>query len=240
VTCGHLRCEAGHEYLEVFTQEFVERYHQYANFFGSFSYLVVRRSRPCRPLEPELEHELEPELEPEHELEPELEPELSPSPTRFFLDPALPAFQDWDFALRVTRYSTFGVIEQPLVKYYAHDLPRITNRRGNHLRGLRRCYFNHRYYVSADARRWLLGQVIFERSHGIASAPKRFSRVAFSILLAAGSRVPLTMKLRTIGRRVVSLGISPHAVIAFRSAAIAVWQNIRSRFQPSRRSALPT
>jgi glycosyltransferase involved in cell wall biosynthesis len=217
VTCGHLRCEAGHEYLEVFTQEFVERYHQYDNFFGSFSYLVVRRSgawRPqLRPLSPSVR------LTSANEL---------PSPARFLLDPALPALQDWDFALRVTRYSTFGVIEQPLVKYYAHDLPRITNRRGNHVRGLRRCFLNHRYYVSRDARRWLLGRIIFERSKTVASAPKRLARVAFSIFLAAGSRVPLTMKLRTIARRVASLGISPRAVIGLRSAAIAAWQRVCS------------
>jgi len=97
------------------------------NFFGSFSYLVVRRPRGG-----------------------------------IFLDPELPALQDWDFALRVTRYSSFGVIEEPLVKYYAHDLPRITNRPGNHLRGLRHCHLKHRFYVSVDARRWLLGVVIFE------------------------------------------------------------------------------
>ena len=223
VTCGHLRCEAGHEYLEVFTQEFVERYHQYDNFFGSFSYLVVRRSGSGRPLEPELEPELEP----------------SASPARFLLDPALPALQDWDFALRATRYSIFGVIEQPLVKYYAHDLPRITNKRGNHVRGLRRCYLNHRHYLSPDARRWLLGRVIFERSKTIASTPKRVARVAHSILLAAGCRVPLTMKLRTIGRRAVSLGISPRTVIVLRSAGIAFWQSLSGRLHLSRRSSLP-
>jgi glycosyltransferase involved in cell wall biosynthesis len=233
VTCGHLRCEAGHEYLEVFTQEFVERYHQYDNFFGSFSYLVVRRSVPAappfererlRPLSPSVRFTSANEL---------------PSPARFLLDPALPALQDWDFALRATRYSIFGVIEQPLVKYYAHDLPRITNKRGNHVRGLRRCYLNHRHYLSRDARRWLLGRVIFERSKTVASTPKRLARVAHSIFLAAGCRVPLTMKLRTIGRRAASLGISPRAVIALRSAGIAFWQSLCSRLHLSRRSSLP-
>jgi glycosyltransferase involved in cell wall biosynthesis len=192
VTCGHLRCEGGQEYLEVFTQEFVERYHEYDNFFGSFSYLVIRRS-----------------------------------PGGAFLDPALPALQDWDFALRVTRYSSFGVIEQPLVKYYAHDLPRITNRPGNHLRGLRHCYLKHRLHVSVDARRWLLGRVVFERSRCIASAPARLRRVAFSIRLAAGCRVPLIMKLRVIARRAASLAVSPRTVVAIRSAAIASWQGLR-------------
>jgi glycosyltransferase involved in cell wall biosynthesis len=194
VTCGHLRCEAGHEYLEVFTQEFVERYHEYDNFFGSFSYLVVRQS-----------------------------------PAATFLDPALPALQDWDFALRATRYSSFGVIEQPLVKYYAHDLPRITNRPGNHLRGLRHCYLKHRHYVSPDARRWLLGRVVFERSRCIEAPRKRLMRVAFSIALAATCKVPLVMKLRVIGRRAASLGISPAKVVALRSAYIAFWQGIRHR-----------
>jgi len=201
VTCGHLRCEGGREYLEVFTQDFVERYRQYDNFFGSFSYLVVRRS-----------------------------------PGGVLLDPALPALQDWDFALRVTRGSSFGVIEQPLVKYYAHDLPRITNRPGNHLRGLRHSFLKHRLYLSADARRWLLGRVVFERSRCISSPRKRLLRVAFSILLAARCRAPWKMKLRVMGRRAASLAVSPRALINMRSAAIAAWQGTYNLF---RRSSIP-
>jgi len=185
VTCGHLRCEGGREYREVFSQDFAERYRYYHNFFGSFSYLVVRRACPG-PL----------------------------------LDPALPALQDWDFALRVTLGSTFGVIRQPLVKYYAHDLPRITNGPGNHLRGLRRCYLKHRFYLSPDARRWLLGRVVFERSRRVSSMAGRLRRTAFSVCLAAGCHVPLIMKSRVIARRVASIGVSPRTIIAIRSAAI--------------------
>jgi hypothetical protein len=65
------------------------------------------------------------------------------------------------------------------------------------------------------------------------------ARVAHSILLAAGCRVPLTMKLRTIGRRAVSLGISPRTVIVLRSAGIAFWQSLSGRLHLSRRSSLP-
>ena len=191
VTCGHFRCEGGREYREVFTGDFTGRYRYHHNFFGSFSYLVIRRAV-----------------------------------FGVFLDPALPALQDWDFALRVTRGSAFGVIEQPLVKYHAHDLPRITNGPGNHLRGLRHCYLKHRLYFSADARRWLLGRVIFERSRGISSPRKRLARVAFSIALAGGCRVPPLMKLRAIARRAISLGISPRTVINLRSAALAAWQGV--------------
>jgi glycosyltransferase involved in cell wall biosynthesis len=189
VSCGHIRYEAGSRYSEVFTEDFVHRYHQYDNYFGSFSYLVVRRSG-------------------------------------VLLDPTLPAMQDWDFALRVTRAEAFGVIEQPLVKYYAHDLPRITTRAGNHLRGLRRCYLKHRFYFSADARRWLLGRVVFERSRLIASRRKRCARIAFSISLAARCRVPLKMKLRVIARRAAHLGASPRTIVNIRSAAISTWQRI--------------
>jgi glycosyltransferase involved in cell wall biosynthesis len=199
VTCGHLRCEGGREYLEMFTQDFVERYRQYDNFFGSFSYLVIRRTL-----------------------------------AGVLLDPALPALQDWDFALRATRGNGFGVIEEALVKYYAHDLPRITNGRGNHLRGLRHCYLTHRSHFPEDARRWLMGRVIFERSKGIASRRKRLGRVGFSIAVAAGCHVPLGMKLRVIGRRAASLGISPGRVVAIRSAAIATWQGVRNYFSVGR------
>jgi glycosyltransferase involved in cell wall biosynthesis len=189
VTCGHLRCEGGREYVEAFSHDFVQRYQQYDNFFGSFSYLVVRRTA-----------------------------------AGLLLDPALPAMQDWDFALRVTRGCAFGVIEQPLVKYYAHDLPRITNKPGNHLRGLRHCYLKHRFNFSFDARRWLLGRVLFERARCIASPRKRLARVARSIAVAARCHVPLGMKLRVIGRRTASLAISPRTVASIRSGAIAAWQ----------------
>ena len=205
VTCGHFRCEGGQEYLEVFSQEFVEQYRQYDNFFGSFSYLVVRRSDPG-----------------------------------VLLDPALPALQDWDFALRVTRGCPFGVIEQPLVKYYAHDLPRITNKPGNHLRGLRHCYLNHRFHLAPDARRWLLGRVVFERSRYIPSSLKRLPRVLFSIGLAAGCRVPLAMKLRVVCRRAASLGISQKRVVAIRSTLIAGWQKFGSPLFLRRAPSLPT
>jgi len=193
VTCGHFRCEGGREYREVFTRQFVERYRHHHNFFGSFSYLVVRHS-----------------------------------PAGTLLDPALPALQDWDFALRVTRGCAFGVIEQPLVKYYAHDLPRITNGPGNHLRGLRRCYLKHRLDFSEDARRWLLGRIVFERSRGIPSARKRFWRVVFSVVLASGCRVPVMMKLRSLGRRAASVGISARGIIRLRSGVIAAWQGCQA------------
>jgi glycosyltransferase involved in cell wall biosynthesis len=205
VTCGHLRCEAGHEYLEVFTQRFVERYREYDNFFGSFSYLVIRQPRPPA-----------------------------------YLDPALPALQDWDFALCLTRYSSFGVIEQPLVKYYAHDLPRITNRPGNHLRGLRHCYLKHKLHISTDARRWLLGRVVFERSRCIAGRRKRIARVLLSMALSAPCRVPLIMKLRVMARRAASIGISPRAVATIRSTVIASWQGLRTRLHGSRSSPATT
>jgi len=193
VTCGHLRCEAGREYEEIFTQAFVERYCEHDNFFGSFSYLVVRTT-----------------------------PGL-------FLDPALPALQDWDFALRVTRGSAFGVIERPLVKYHAHDLPRITTGPGNHLRALRRCYLKHRFHFSADARRWVLGRIIFERARRAKSPRIRFARVCVAISLAARCRVPPMMKARAIARRLASLGFSPHAVIAIRSTLISAGQTLRKR-----------
>jgi len=192
VTCGHLRCESDREYREVFTQDFVENYRHYDNFFGSFSYLVVRRS-----------------------------------PSGILLDSALPALQDWDFALRVTNGSPFGVIEEPLVKYHAHNLPRITNGAGNHLRGLRHCYLKHDFHLSDDARRWLLGRIIFERARAITSLRKRVARVALSIALAARCNVPFTMKLRVIAHRTASLGVSPKTIVAIRSAAIATWQSLR-------------
>jgi glycosyltransferase involved in cell wall biosynthesis len=204
VTCGHLRCEGGREYVEAFTHDFVRRYRHYDNFFGSFSYLVVRR--PSAGL---------------------------------LLDPALPALQDWDFALRATRGCEFGVIEQPLVKYYAHDLPRITNRPGNHLRGLRHCYLKHRFQLCQDARRWVLGRVVYERSKCIGSSWKRVARVLFSIALAARCHVPWVMKMRVIARRTASLGLSPRAVIAIRSGAIAALQRIRKIFPSGHASSLP-
>lgn len=203
VTCGYIRCETGRQYLEIPTQAFVERYREHDNFFGSFSYLVVRRSPGMQ------------------------------------LDAALPALQDWDFALRVTRGSSFGVIEEPLVRYHAHDLPRITTGRGNHLRGLRRCYLKHRFHLSQDARRWVLARVIFERARLIPTARKRAARVAFAIYLSAGCRVPFMMKARAIGRRAASLGFSQRTIVALRSRLLAAGQALRARLHPVRVPSIP-
>jgi glycosyltransferase involved in cell wall biosynthesis len=202
VTCGHLRCEAGRQYHEVFTERMVDQYREYDNFFGSFSYLVVRRT------------------------------------VGILLDGSLPALQDWDFALRVTRGNTFGVIEEALVKYHAHDLPRITNKPGNHLRALRHCYLKHRFHFSDDARRWVLARVIFERARHMSSPGRRFGRVMLAIRLSAGCHVPLMMKTRTIGRRVASLGFSPRAIIAIRSTLIAAGQGIRHPLRSLRPSSI--
>jgi glycosyltransferase involved in cell wall biosynthesis len=204
VTCGHLRCEAGRQYREVYTERFVDQYREYDNFFGSFSYLVVRRS------------------------------------PGMYLDPALPALQDWDFALRVTRGNDFGVIEEALVKYYAHDLPRITTKPGNHLRALRHCYLKHRFHFSVDARRWVLARVIFERGRRIQAPGRRFARVMMAVSLSAGCRVPLMMKARTIGRRVATLGFSPRAVVAIRSTLIAAWQGVRHPLRALRPTTIAT
>jgi glycosyltransferase involved in cell wall biosynthesis len=202
VTCGHIRCEAGRQYHEVYSERFVDRYREYDNFFGSFSYLVVRRS------------------------------------PGMLLDGALPALQDWDFALRVTRGNTFGVIEQALVKYYAHDLPRITTGPGNHLRALRHCYLKHRYILSADARRWVLARVIFERARRDPSAHRRARHVLTAVSLSARCQVPFLMKARTIGRRLASLGFSPRAVISIRSTFIAAWQSVRHPIRALRPSSI--
>jgi glycosyltransferase involved in cell wall biosynthesis len=201
VTCGHVRHEAGRKYLEVFAQEFVERYCQYDNFFGSFSYLVVRSHAAMR------------------------------------LDAGLPACQDWDFALRVTRGHPFGVIEEPLVNYYAHNLPRITNRAGNSLRGLRRCFVKHRFHFSPDVRCWLLGRIIFEKARLIESRRRRFGRVMLAIRLAARCDVPAIMKLRVIARRAASLGVSQRTVVAVRSAMISTWQTVQRLLHPAPHTA---
>ncbi|HEX4086696.1 MAG TPA: glycosyltransferase family 2 protein [Chthoniobacteraceae bacterium] len=190
VTCGHLRCEGGREYREVFTQKFVERYYQYDNFFGSFSYLVIRRSR-----------------------------------SGAILDAGMPALQDWDFALRAVRGAGFGVIEQPLVKYYAHDLPRITNRRGNHLRGLRRCYLKHRPQLTRDARHWLLSRIVFERTREVTSISRRLARIIFSLRIAAGCRLPMRVKYRSMGRRAASLMVPAGTLAKMRSVLISATQS---------------
>lgn len=56
VSCGHVRIEGGNEYRETFTQEFVNRYRRYDNFFGSFSFLVIRHgNHRLDPLLPSLQ-----------------------------------------------------------------------------------------------------------------------------------------------------------------------------------------
>lgn len=193
VSCGHFRAEAGHEYAEVFSEAFVRSYHQFDNFFGSFSFVAINRAAAGGDA---------------------------------LLDPAMPALQDWEFALRLVRRAPSGVIEEPLVRYYAHDLPRITNRRLNQLRGLRRFYFKHRILLAPGARRWLLSRLIFERGRNAEERSRRRRTVFFSIRVGASVPLPLRVKVRALGRRLASLVADPRALAAWRSAAFAISQRV--------------
>ncbi len=193
VSCGHLRIEAGSIYHEVFTEEFVRRHAHYDNFFGSFSFLTIKRSA--------------------HRL-----------------DPALPALQDWDFVLTLTQDSQSGVLEEALVNYYGHDLPRITTRRMNRVKGLRRCYLKHRPNFTRDERRWWMSQILFERAAYIADLPLRRAQILWSIRLASTCRLPWKMKLRSLGRKAASLFLEKRQLVAIRSACLSGWQRFRSQF----------
>lgn len=194
VSCGHFRVEGGTEYVEKFSEDFVARYREYDNFWGSFSFIVINRGALGETA---------------------------------ILDPDIPALEDWEFALRITRGRTFGIIQEPLVRYYAHDLPRLTTRRSNQFRGLRKCYFKHRRSFSQDAQRWLLSRLIFERSLLLARGRMKRRMVISSVLLGLRSELPWRDRLRAVVGRLGSLFIARHRVISMRSGFIAAWQRLR-------------
>ena len=196
VSCGYYRVEGGMEYEEGCSEDFVRRYCEYDNFWGSFSFFVINRAALTE---------------------------------QALLDPKLPALQDWDFALRVTRANAFGIVEQPLVRYHAHDLPRITTKRVNHVRGLRRFYLQHRPYLSDDARRWLLSRMLFERSYALSYGRAKRRLVFASVRLGMRTQLPLAVRLRSMARRLGSLVFQQRTLTKVRCACIGLWQGLRSR-----------
>lgn len=60
------------------------------------------------------------------------------------LDASLKASQDWDFYLRLREHGSFSVVEKPLVRYAAHEGPRISGDPERKVRAWRKVLENHR------------------------------------------------------------------------------------------------
>jgi hypothetical protein len=142
------------------------------------------------------------------------------------LDSFLPALQDWDFVLSVISGAQFGVLEEPLVNYYGHDQPRITNRRMNRLKGARKCYLKHRAILSKDERRWWISQMVFERALYIQDPSLRRAKVVRSVLLASACKLSFKAKWRSIARKAASLALDKQKLVAIRCFCISLWQRL--------------
>jgi glycosyltransferase involved in cell wall biosynthesis len=160
------------------------------------------------------------------------------------LDPKLPAFQDWDYFLKMRLLGEIGVVEESLVIYNAHVKPRITNSGRNRLRGLRRCFIRHRSSLPADSRKWVLSRLLFERAQTSGSRIAKARWVIASIFLGLPCRLPAGVKFRAIGKRLLNLAIDVPALENFRANMLAVFQRVarvpgRFSTQPARTPPVP-
>lgn len=154
----------------------------------------------------------------------------SSSEERTFLDPKLPALQDWDFAMNIVSKGEFFILEEPLLFYYAHDQPRITTSSNNRIRGLRRFYFTHRKSLSPDERRWHLARIIYERSRHL-PFQHRIRKVVQSIIPGLNAKLPPAVKFRTLAKRGLSLVLDIKTLTNLRSAFIDQMQRHRKASQ---------
>ncbi len=76
-------------------------------------------------------------------------------------DTSLRSGQDWDLWTRLREQGEIVVSPEVLVKYQAHDGPRISNNMASQHQGARRFYFKHRSKMPKPTRRLLIAYVCF-------------------------------------------------------------------------------
>lgn len=65
-------------------------------------------------------------------------------------DPEMPAFQDWDVWIRMSKEGDFAYTEEPLVNYYIYEGERITNNTAKRLAALHRLNEKNKEYISSS------------------------------------------------------------------------------------------
>jgi glycosyltransferase involved in cell wall biosynthesis len=151
------------------------------------------------------------------------------------MDPGLPAFQDWDYFLRLRKRGRIGMLATPLGIYHAHEDARITTKGRNRLIGLRRCYFRHRVDFTPDARRWVLSRMIFDRAVHARDYGSRVHCVLLSIKAGLGCQLPVRTKARALAKRALNLAFN----VAFLERVRAVAFGITAKLRRPRRLASP-
>jgi glycosyltransferase involved in cell wall biosynthesis len=149
------------------------------------------------------------------------------------MDPGLPAFQDWDYFLRLQKRGSIGLLPTQLGIYHAHEDARITTKGRNRLIGLRRCYFRHRADFAADARRWVLSRMIFDRAVHARDLGSRVRWVLLSIKAGLGCQLPAGTKARALAKRALNLAFN----VAFLERVRAVAFGFTAKLRRSRRLA---
>jgi len=106
-------------------------------------------------------------------------------------DTALRSGQDWDLWTRLREQGEIAVCREVLVRYQAHDGPRISNNMASQYQGARRFYFKHRAKMSRATRRLRIAYACFIMSRQLT----RSLRARLKYLLLAVRHAPLRVGL---------------------------------------------
>lgn len=102
-------------------------------------------------------------------------------------DTSLRSGQDWDLWTRLREQGEIVVCREVLVRYQAHDGPRISNNMSSQYQGARRFYFKHRAKMSRPVRRQRIAYACFIMSRQL----QRSLRVRMRCLILAIRHSPL-------------------------------------------------
>jgi glycosyltransferase involved in cell wall biosynthesis len=106
-------------------------------------------------------------------------------------DTSLRSGQDWDLWTRMREQGEIVVCGEVLVRYQAHDGPRISNNMSSQYQGARRFYFKHRAKMSKSVRRLRIAYTCFIMSR----QPQRSIGARLKYLVLAVRHSPLRVAL---------------------------------------------
>lgn len=116
-------------------------------------------------------------------------------------DTALRSGQDWDLWTRLREQGEIEVCREVLVRYQAHDGPRISNNMASQYQGARRFYFKHRSKMSKPTRRMRIAYACFIMSR----QPTRSLRARWRYLLLAVRHAPVRVAVSYVASSVPRL-----------------------------------
>jgi glycosyltransferase involved in cell wall biosynthesis len=102
-------------------------------------------------------------------------------------DTSLVAGQDLDLWVRLRQLGEIVVCSEPLVLYYVHDGPRITNNMLSQYAGSRRFYFKHRHLMDRAVRRHRIAHASFLMSRQLER--RLYRRIRFLLIAMRNAKL---------------------------------------------------